>query len=152
MIDEASAAKAELWVNQALDKGAKLLLGGKRKGTMFPPTILANVPRTEPAYCAEIFAPVVVISKYKDFESALAEVNDSIYGLQAGIFTNDLKKALRAFEILEVGGVMIGDIPTFRIDNMPYGGVKNSGFGREGVKYAMEEMSELKLLTFNPLA
>lgn len=150
MIDIPSAEKAESWVNQALDNGAELLLGGERKGTMFPPTVLTNVPRSQPAYSSEIFAPVAVVSKYTDFEDALKEVNDSEYGLQAGVFTGDLNRALRAFETLEVGGVMIGDIPTFRIDNMPYGGVKNSGFGREGLRYAMEEMTELRLLTFNP--
>ena len=152
MIDLHSAEKAEIWVNQALDNGAKRLLGGERKGTMFPPTILTEVPRSQPVYCNEIFAPVVILSQYADFDDALAEVNDSKYGLQAGVFTSDLKKAWQAFETLEVGGVMIGDIPTFRIDHMPYGGVKESGFGREGLRYAMEEMTEMRLLTINPVS
>ena len=150
MIDLASAEKAEFWVKQAVENGAEIIMGGQRNGTMFPPTILANVPRTQPAYCNEIFAPVALLSRYDDFDDALAEVNDSKYGLQAGVFTNDWKKAWKAFETLEVGGVIIGDIPTFRIDHMPYGGVKESGFGREGLRYAMEEMSELRLLTLNP--
>ena len=150
MIDIASAEKAEFWVKQAVENGAEIIMGGQRNGTMFPPTILANVPRTQPAYCNEIFAPVALLSRYNDFDDALAEVNDSKYGLQAGVFTNDWKKAWKAFETLEVGGVIIGDIPTFRIDHMPYGGVKESGFGREGLRYAMEEMSELRLLTLNP--
>ena len=152
MIDLDSAEKAEIWVNQAVDNGAKRLLGGGRKGTMFPPTILTEVSRSQPAYCNEIFAPVVILSKYADFDDALAEVNDSKYGLQAGVFTADLNKAWLAFESLEVGGVMIGDIPTFRIDHMPYGGVKESGFGREGLRYAMEEMTEMRLLTINPVS
>jgi glyceraldehyde-3-phosphate dehydrogenase (NADP+) len=150
MIDVASAEKAELWVNEALEDGAKRILGGERKGTMFPTTILTDVSRSQPVYCREIFAPVVILSQYKNFDDALSEVNNSEYGLQAGVFTSDLKKAWKAFEELEVGGVMIGDIPTFRIDHMPYGGVKKSGLGREGVRWTMEEMSELKLLTINP--
>lgn len=150
MITESAAEKAELWVKQAAGSGAKLLLGGVRKGRMFPPTILENVPHDQPAYCEEIFAPVVLFSKYRGFDQALAEVNESKYGLQAGVFTCDIRKAWQAFETIEAGGVMIGDIPTFRIDHMPYGGVKDSGLGREGLKYAMEEMSELKLMTINP--
>jgi glyceraldehyde-3-phosphate dehydrogenase (NADP+) len=152
MIDIASAEKAESWVQSAISQRARLLLGGERKGTMFPPTVLENVPRTQPCYCSEIFAPVVVVSTYKDFEEALQEVNNSEYGLQAGVFTHSWKRAWKAFETLDVGGVVVGDIPTFRIDHMPYGGVKNSGFGREGIRYAMEEMSELKLLALNPNA
>ncbi len=151
MIDLASAEKAESWVKSAVEAGAEMLLGGEREGRMFPATALAGVPRSQPAYSSEIFAPVVVVSKYREFEDALAEVNDSDYGLQAGVFTSDLNKAWRAFETLEVGGVIVGDIPTFRVDHMPYGGVKNSGFGREGVRYAMEEMSELRLMTINPV-
>lgn len=150
MIDTPSAEKAQAWVDSAVQAGAEVLLRGDRKGRMFPPTILANVPRNEPVYSEEIFAPVAVISKYKDFDQALEEVNDSRYGLQAGVFTSDIDKAWQAFETLDVGGVMIGDIPTFRVDHMPYGGVKDSGFGREGVRYAMEEMSELRLMTINP--
>ena len=150
MIDAGSVEKAKSFIAQAVDSGANVLLGGESRGNMFPPHILENVPRSQPAYCEEIFAPAVMLSRFKDFEEALAEVNDSVYGLQAGVFTGDLRKAWMAFETIEAGGVMIGDIPTFRIDQMPYGGVKNSGFGREGIIYAMEEMSELKLMTINP--
>ena len=150
MITVSAAEKAESWVEQAVESGAKMPLGGERRGNMFPPTVLEDVSCDQPAYCEEIFAPVAVISRYDDFDAALAEVNDSKFGLQAGVFTGDLKKAWKAFETLEVGGVMVGDVPTFRIDHMPYGGVKDSGFGREGLKYAMEEMTELRLLTINP--
>ena len=149
MINAGAVAKALNYTEQAVASGAKVLLGGEISGNMFPPTILENVPKDQPAYCDEIFAPVVLMSKYTDFDEALAEVNDSDFGLQAGVFTSDIKKAWKAFETLEVGGVMIGDIPTFRVDQMPYGGVKNSGFGREGLIYAMEEMTELKLMTMN---
>ena len=149
MINAAAVGKAFNYTEQAVAKGANVLLGGEVSGNMFPPTILENVAKDQPAYCDEIFAPVVLMSKYKVFDEALAEVNDSDYGLQAGVFTSDLKKAWKAFETLEVGGVMIGDIPTFRVDQMPYGGVKNSGYGREGLIYAMEEMTELKLMMMN---
>jgi glyceraldehyde-3-phosphate dehydrogenase (NADP+) len=116
---------------------------------MFEPTILENVKPELRISCQEAFAPVVVVYPYEDFDLALRSVNDSIYGLQAGVFTNDLQKAFRAYEVLDVGGVICNDIPTFRIDHMPYGGVKESGFGREGLKYAIEEMTELKLLAVN---
>jgi len=149
MIDEEAAKKTEEWVNEACEKGARLVCGGKRKGTMFEPTILENVIPELRISWLEAFAPVVCVYGYKDFQQALKAVNYSIYGLQAGIFTNDLKKAFEAYETLEVGGVIVNDIPTFRIDHMPYGGVKQSGFGREGVKYAMAEMTELKLMALN---
>ena len=151
MIDIPSADKADLYVKSAVENGAEIICGGERNGNMFTPTLLKNVPRTQPAYCSEIFAPVAVISKFSAFDEALSEVNDSIYGLQAGVFTDNINHALKAFETLEVGGVMINEIPTFRVDNMPYGGVKNSGYRREGLIYAMEEMTEMRLLTFNRL-
>ena len=149
MIDIGAAKKTEEWVKEAVDKGARIVCGGKRDGLMFEPTILENVIPELRISWLEAFAPVVVIYPYKDFEEALRAVNYSIYGLQAGIFTNDLKKAFQAYEELEVGGVVINDIPTFRIDHMPYGGVKQSGFGREGLRYAIEEMTELKLMVLN---
>ncbi len=149
MINPDAAEQTEEWVGEALTDGARLVYGGKREGAMFEPTILENVKPELRISCREAFAPVVVVSPYEAFEEALEGVNDSIYGLQAGIFTNDLKKAFRAYEVLDVGGVILNDIPTFRIDHMPYGGVKESGFGREGLKYAMEEMTELKLLAMN---
>jgi glyceraldehyde-3-phosphate dehydrogenase (NADP+) len=149
MINEAAALQTEEWVQEALDNGARLVCGGKREGAMYAPTILENVKPELRISWLEAFAPVVVVSRYRDFGRALEEVNHSIYGLQAGVFTNDLKKAFQAFEVLDVGGVIINDIPTFRIDHMPYGGVKESGFGREGLKYAIEEMTELKHMALN---
>lgn len=149
MINEAAARQTEEWVMEAVDRGARLLCGGRRQGTLFEPTVLENVKPEWRISWLEAFAPVVVVYSFDDFEKVLAEVNYSIYGLQAGIFTRDLKKAWLAFETLEVGGVIINDIPTYRIDHMPYGGVKESGQGREGVRYAIEEMTELKLLVLN---
>jgi acyl-CoA reductase-like NAD-dependent aldehyde dehydrogenase len=149
MINEEAAAKTEEWIGEAVEKGARIVCGGKRDGVMFEPTVLENVKPELRISWLEAFAPVVVVYPYKDFEEALKGVNYSIYGLQAGIFTKDLKKAFQAFEVLDVGGVIINDIPTFRIDHMPYGGVKESGFGREGLKYAIEEMTEIKLMALN---
>ncbi len=149
MINLGAAEQTEEWVNEAVENGARVLTGGKRDGVMYEPTILENVKPELRISWLEAFAPVVVVYPYKDFEEALKGVNYSIYGLQAGIFTNDLKKAFRAFEVLDVGGVVINDFPTFRIDHMPYGGIKESGFGREGLKYAIEEMTEMKLMAVN---
>ena len=149
MIDEEAAKKTEEWVDEAKDKGARIVCGGKRQGTFYEPTILENVIPELRISWLEAFSPIVVVSKYQDFAEALESVNYSIYGLQAGVFTNDLKKAFQAYDVLDVGGVIVNDIPTFRIDHMPYGGIKQSGFGREGVKYAIEEMTELKLLALN---
>jgi len=149
MINTGAARQIEEWVNEAVQNGGHLVTGGQRNGTLFEPTILENVKPELRVSCQEAFAPVVVVSSYKDFEEALKGVNHSIYGLQAGVFTKDLQKAFHAYEILDVGGVIVNDIPTFRIDHMPYGGVKESGFGREGLKYAIEEMTELKLMAIN---
>ena len=149
MIDEQAAKKTEEWVNEARDKGARILCGGTRQGTFYAPTILENVIPELRISWLEAFAPIVVVYPYRDFGDALNSANYSIYGLQAGVFTNDLKKAFRAFEVLDVGGVIVNDIPTFRVDHMPYGGIKQSGSGREGVKYAIEEMTELKLMALN---
>ncbi len=149
MINPAAAEQTEEWVAEAVENGARVIAGGKRDGVMFEPTILENVKPELRISWLEAFAPVVVVYRYREFEEALKVVNYSIYGLQAGIFTKDLNKAFRAFEELDVGGVIINDIPTFRIDHMPYGGVKESGFGREGLKYAIEEMTELKLMAIN---
>ncbi len=146
-----AAKQTEEWVTEAVDNGARILCGGRRDGAMFEPTVLENVKPELRISWLEAFAPVVVVYPYKDFSEALKGVNYSIYGLQAGIFTNDLKRAFQAFEELEVGGVIINDIPTFRIDHMPYGGVKESGFGREGLRYAIEEMTEMKLMAVNLL-
>jgi acyl-CoA reductase-like NAD-dependent aldehyde dehydrogenase len=113
---------------------------------MLQATLLEDVPGTEPLVCKEAFGPVAVLSRFRDFDAALAQVNDSVYGLQAGVFTRDLYRAYRAWDALEVGGVVIGDVPSFRADHMPYGGVKESGFGREGIRFAMEDMTEIRLL------
>ena len=149
MINLEAAEKTEEWVNEAVENGARIVCGGRRDGVMFEPTVLENVKPELRISWLEAFAPIVVVYPYKDFEEALKGVNYSIYGLQAGIFTHDLKKAFKAYEVLDVGGVIINDIPTFRIDHMPYGGVKESGFGREGLKYAIEEMTEMKLMALN---
>jgi acyl-CoA reductase-like NAD-dependent aldehyde dehydrogenase len=146
VIDEASAARIEEWITEARDAGGKVLVGGNRKSQLVEPTVLAEVPKECRVVCEEAFAPLTVLAVYRDFEDALRSVNDSRFGLQAGVFTSSLSKALHAFEILEVGGVIINDFPTFRVDSMPYGGVKESGFGREGVAYAIEEMTEPRLL------
>jgi len=149
MINLGAAEQTEEWLAEAVDSGARIIAGGKREGSMFEPTILENVKPELRISWLEAFAPVVVIYRYADFEEALKGVNYSIYGLQAGIFTGNLNKAFRAYEELDVGGVIVNDIPTFRIDHMPYGGMKESGFGREGLKYAIEEMTEMKLMAIN---
>jgi acyl-CoA reductase-like NAD-dependent aldehyde dehydrogenase len=149
LIDLASAEKTEAWVNEARSDGAKALTGAVRRGTMYEPTILVDVRPDMKVSCAEVFAPVVTVSPFCAMEEALEQVNNSSYGLQAGIFTGILAHALQAFERLEVGGVVLNDVPTYRVDHMPYGGVKDSGFGREGLRYAIEEMTELKLLAIN---
>jgi len=146
MIDEENAIRVEKWVNEAADNGAKIITGGKRDGRFYQPTILTNT-KPEMKVCAlEIFGPVVTVEAYSIFEDAIASINNSEYGLQAGIFTNRIDEESYAFQQLNVGGVIVNDVPTFRVDHMPYGGVKNSGFGREGVKYAMHDMLEPRLL------
>ena len=146
MISEGEARRLHEWIGQAVSAGARLLCGGERDGAMLTPAVLENVDRDQPLYAREAFGPVAVLSSFDDFEAALAEVNDSIYGLQAGVFTRDLYKAHRAWEVLEVGGVIIGDVPSWRVDNMPYGGVKDSGLGREGIRWAIEDMTEPRLM------
>jgi acyl-CoA reductase-like NAD-dependent aldehyde dehydrogenase len=146
MIDEGEAERLVEWVGSAVRRGADLLCGGEREGAMMQPTLLENVPEDEPVSCKEAFGPLTVLSKFRDFDQALEQADRSIYGLQAGVFTRDIYKAHRAWDRLEVGGVVIGDVPSFRVDNMPYGGVKNSGLGREGIVFAMEEMTEIRLM------
>ncbi len=146
MIDEANVQRLAQWVEEAVEKGGDVLTGNQFSGTMFHPTVMENVPRDCKVQCGEAFGPLVVLDKYSTFREAIELVNDSIYGLQAGIFTRDAHNIFYAFDNLEVGGVIAGDVPTTRVDNMPYGGVKNSGFGREGIKYAMEDMTEWKVL------
>jgi acyl-CoA reductase-like NAD-dependent aldehyde dehydrogenase len=149
VIDRGAAERVEEWVVEAQQEGAKLLTGGSRSGNLWQPTVLADIKPEMRVSCQEVFAPLVGLYRYSDITKAIASVDDSDFGLQAGLFTRDLKVVKQAFDDIDVGGLMINDVPTFRIDHMPYGGVKQSGFGREGLRYAMEEMSELKLLTFN---
>jgi acyl-CoA reductase-like NAD-dependent aldehyde dehydrogenase len=146
LITEADAVRLAEWTRAAQARGARLLCGGKRQGALLEPTLLEGVPLDEPLCAQEAFGPVAVLSRFADFDAALAEVNASEYGLQAGVFTRDLYKAQKAWDRLEVGGVIIGDVPSWRVDNMPYGGVKSSGLGREGIRYSMEEMTEMRLL------
>ncbi|MGH2466147.1 MAG: aldehyde dehydrogenase family protein [Candidatus Limnocylindrales bacterium] len=146
MVDSAAAARTQVWVDEALAVGARVLVGGRAQGSTFPPTILTDAPKDAQVCANEAFAPLVVVSPFDDFGQALDEVNDSLYGLQAGVFTNDLGHAWQAFEMLEVGGVIVNDIPTYRIDHMPYGGVKDSGLGREGLRWSIEDMTELRLM------
>jgi acyl-CoA reductase-like NAD-dependent aldehyde dehydrogenase len=146
MITEKDAERLEQWTNAALSAGGRLLCGGKRKGAMFEPTLVERVPRGEKLREEEAFGPVAVMSAFSDFEAALQEVNDSKFGLQAGIFTRDIYRAHRAWDVLEVGGVLIGEVPSWRVDHMPYGGVKDSGLGREGIRWSMEDMTEPRLM------
>jgi acyl-CoA reductase-like NAD-dependent aldehyde dehydrogenase len=149
LIRESDAVRATEWVQEALEDGATLLYGGKRHGCMMEPTVLTGTRPDMKVNCQEIFAPVVTLEAYDDFSQALRQINESPYGLQAGVFTRDAGRIFQAFEELEVGGVIAGDVPTFRIDHMPYGGVKDSGLGREGLRYAIEEMTEPRLLVMN---
>jgi glyceraldehyde-3-phosphate dehydrogenase (NADP+) len=146
MITEADAVRTEEWIREAEMAGASVLTGGKRDVSVVEPTVIADVTREMKVYSEEAFAPLVTVSPFSDFDDALARVNDSRFGLQAGVFTKDLDLAFRAFEELDVGGVILNDVPTFRVDPMPYGGVKDSGTGREGIRYAMESMTDRKLL------
>jgi acyl-CoA reductase-like NAD-dependent aldehyde dehydrogenase len=149
MIRESDAVRASDWVQEAVRGGARLLCGGQRRGPVLEPTVLTGTRPEMKVNCQEIFAPVVTVEPYDDFNQALKQVNNSPYGLQAGLFTRDAKLIFNAYEELEVGGLIAGDVPAFRIDHMPYGGVKDSGLGREGLRYAIEEMTEPKLLVMN---
>jgi glyceraldehyde-3-phosphate dehydrogenase (NADP+) len=149
MIDQAAAERTAQWLSEAIQQGAKVLAGGKRNGQFFEPTVLTDGSPSMKVCNEEVFAPLVVVVPYRNFEDAVAMLNSSQYGLQAGLFTNDLKKVFYAYEELEVGGLMVNEVPTYRIDPMPYGGIKDSGLGREGVRYAIEEMTEIKLLGLN---
>jgi acyl-CoA reductase-like NAD-dependent aldehyde dehydrogenase len=146
MVDEHAAARTQRWVDEAVALGGTVVVGGKADGTFFPPTILTDVPTTAQVCSNEAFAPLVVAAPFGDLDEAIAMVNDSMFGLQTGVFTNDLAGAWRAFSELEVGGVVINDVPTYRIDHMPYGGVKDSGLGREGLRWAIEDMTEIRIM------
>ena len=146
MIAESEAQRLEIWIEEAIENGARLLCGGKRDGAILEATLLENVNKNDKICAQEAFGPVAVLSSFSSFDQALEEVNDSEFGLQAGIFTKDIYKIQQAWDDLKVGGVIIGDVPSWRVDNMPYGGVKDSGLGREGIKYAIEDMTEPRLL------
>jgi glyceraldehyde-3-phosphate dehydrogenase (NADP+) len=146
MVDVAAAERTQRWVDEAIALGGKVLLGGRADGSFFPPTILTDVPPTAQVCSNEAFAPLVVAFPFSDFGDAIRNVNDSMFGLQTGVFTNDLAHAWQAFHELEVGGVIVNDVPTYRIDHMPYGGVKDSGLGREGLRWAMEDMTEIRIM------
>jgi acyl-CoA reductase-like NAD-dependent aldehyde dehydrogenase len=146
MVDTKAAARTQGWVDEAIALGGKVLLGGKAAGNFFPPTILTDTPVSAQVCSNEAFAPLVVAFPFRDFDDAVRGVNDSFFGLQTGVFTNDLANAWRGFHELEVGGVIVNDVPTYRIDHMPYGGVKDSGLGREGLRWSIEDMTELRIM------
>jgi glyceraldehyde-3-phosphate dehydrogenase (NADP+) len=146
MIDEENAKRVETWINEAVEAGAKIMLGGKRMGSFVEPAIITNTKQQMKICAEEIFGPVVTVEKFSSFASAVEQVNDSVFGLQAGVFSNDAKEIDIAFNTIDAGGVIVNDVPTFRMDHMPYGGVKDSGLGREGVKYAIMDMMEAKVL------
>jgi acyl-CoA reductase-like NAD-dependent aldehyde dehydrogenase len=146
MISEGEAERLHGWIKEAQEKGATILCGGTRDGAMLEATVMENVPKDCDASAEEAFGPLSILVSFDDYDEALKEVNNSRYGLQAGVFTRDIYKAHKAWEVLDVGGVVIGDVPSWRVDNMPYGGVKDSGLGREGIRYAIEDMSETRLM------
>jgi glyceraldehyde-3-phosphate dehydrogenase (NADP+) len=146
MVDAKAAERTARWVDEARSMGARVLIGGTAEGSYYPPTILTDVPATARVCSEEAFGPLVVVAPFTDFADAVRRVNESRFGLQAGVFTNDLAHAWSAFEELEVGGVIVNDVPTYRVDHMPYGGSKDSGQGREGIRYAIEDMTELRIM------
>ncbi|CAI2391713.1 MULTISPECIES: aldehyde dehydrogenase family protein [Alteromonas] len=146
MISEGEAERLHGWIEEAKEKGATILCGGTRDGAMLEATVMENVPKDCDASAEEAFGPLSILVPFDDYDEALEEVNNSRYGLQAGVFTRDIYKANKAWDVLDVGGVVIGDVPSWRVDNMPYGGVKDSGLGREGIRYAIEDMSETRLM------
>jgi glyceraldehyde-3-phosphate dehydrogenase (NADP+) len=149
MISEADAERVGEWIAEAEAAGARVSVGGEREGSVFQPTVITHAPREVKIWKEEAFGPVVCVNPYSTFDKAVEAVNDSRYGLQGGVFTNSVDEAFRAIEAFDVGGVIINDVPTYRVDQMPYGGVKDSGMGREGLKYAIQEMTEEKLVCFN---
>lgn len=151
MISEKEAVRLETWIKSAIKDGGRLLCGGKRDGAMLEASVLENVPVTAELCAKEAFGPAVVLSPFSDFDEALEMINNSDFGLQAGVFTRDIHKAHRAWDKLDVGGVIIGDVPSWRVDHMPYGGVKDSGLGREGIRFAIEDMTEIRLLVLRKL-
>lgn len=151
MIDEGAVTRVQAWVEEAVAHGARVLAGGRAEGRFFQPTVLTDVEAAAKVCSMEVFAPLINLFSFRDFEQAVAAVNNSVYGLQAGVFTGNLANAFYAYQEIEAGGVVINDIPSFRIDPMPYGGVKESGQGREGLRYAIEEMTELRIMVLSGL-
>jgi glyceraldehyde-3-phosphate dehydrogenase (NADP+) len=148
MVDDKAVRRTHEWVQEALQMGARALVGGDPDGLFYPATVLVDVPKEARVCGEEVFAPVVNLFSVPDFAGALREINDSQFGLQCGVFTNDLERTLTAHDELEVGGIIVNDVPTWRVDQMPYGGVKDSGLGREGLRYSIEDMTEPRLLAF----
>ena len=146
MISEKEAVRLQGWMDEAREKGARCLCGGSRDGAMIPASLFENVADDCALAAEEAFGPVAILESFTDFSAGLARINDSKFGLQAGIFTRDLYRSQQAWDELEVGGVIIGDVPSWRVDHMPYGGVKDSGLGREGIRWAIEDMTEVRLL------
>ena len=149
LISLKDAQRVESWIQEAVEGGAELLLGGKRDGALFPPTILTKITPDMKVSCMEVFAPVITIMPYETWDDAVRIINEGEFGLQAGLFTRDIKRVMDAWERIDVGGLQVNDVSTFRVDHMPYGGIKSSGFGREGIKYAIEDMTELRLMVMN---
>ena len=149
MITEADAKKIESWINDALEGGAEVIAGGIRNKAVLEPTILICTNKNMNVNCSEVFAPLITLTKFSDFKEAAEDVNDSLYGLQAGVFTENITNAFYAFNNIETGGVIINNVSTYRMDSMPYGGLKDSGNSREGVKYAIEEMTERKIMVIS---
>lgn len=149
VVEEKEAIRIEEWIKEAVKEGANVLVGGKREGGHVLPTILTDVKPDMKVCAQEVFAPMVSVIKYTDFKDAVAQINDSDFGLQAGVFTNRMKDIWYAFETIDTGGVVINDVPTYRADHQPYGGMKDSGFGREGIRYSIEDYTELKILSMN---
>jgi acyl-CoA reductase-like NAD-dependent aldehyde dehydrogenase len=152
MIKEAEAIRLKKWIDKAEKKGAKVLVGGSLQGVLFEPTLLEHVNAKLEIYRDEAFGPVAILEKFKDFEQGITTINQSRFGLQAGVYTQNLNKMLYAWDHLHVGGVIINDVPTFRVDNMPYGGVKDSGLGREGFHSAIRDMQEERLLVIKEIS
>lgn len=149
LITEGDAIRLETWVNDAVSAGASVLVGGQRDGVFYDATIVEDAPADAAISCQEAFGPIATLAPFDDFVDVLEAVNDSVFGLQAGLFTRDIHRAFRAFDDLDVGGVVINDVPSMRVDSMPYGGVKESGLGREGIRFAMEDMTEVRLMVLN---
>ncbi|HQZ88711.1 MAG TPA: aldehyde dehydrogenase family protein [Thermomicrobiales bacterium] len=152
MIDAKAASRVDEWVRAAVAEGATLLTGGKASGRFYEPTVIVNASPDSFVCSREAFAPIVTVFPVESFEAALAAANDSVFGLQAGVFTNNIEHAFQAFDRLDVGGVILNDVPVYRIDHMPYGGVKDSGLSREGIRYAIDDMTETRLLVVNRLS